>query len=125
MTRADEIYKRLKEKGFSADNVVLGVGSYTYQMVSRDTLGYAMKATNIIKNGESIPLFKDPKTDNGTKKSAKGLLKVIKNNGKLQLIDNVSREDESLGELTTLFLDGKFMKHQSFDEIRKLVKENV
>lgn len=31
MERANEIFKRLEEKGFSADNVVFGVGSATYQ----------------------------------------------------------------------------------------------
>jgi nicotinamide phosphoribosyltransferase len=36
-----------------------------------------MKATYGEVNGESIEIFKDPKTDSGTKKSAKGLLKVV------------------------------------------------
>lgn len=33
------------ERGFAATNLVLGVGSYTYQYKSRDSLGFAMKAT--------------------------------------------------------------------------------
>ena len=61
MERAEEIFKRLEAKGFSAENVVFGIGSYTYQMVTRDTLGFAVKATNIVKDGVSIPLFKTQK----------------------------------------------------------------
>lgn len=34
-----EIYKRLEAKGFAATNIVLGVGSFTYQYNTRDTLG--------------------------------------------------------------------------------------
>lgn len=126
LDRADEIYTRLKDKGFAADNIVFGVGSFTYQYNTRDTLGFAMKATNITQNGKDIPLFKDPKTDSGTKKSAKGLLRVAKvtlnelDGPSLVLIDNVSREDEDRGELTILFHDGVFHKQQEFEEIREV-----
>lgn len=126
LDRAEEILKRLEEKGFSADNVVFGVGSYTYQYNTRDTLGFAMKATNITRNGVDIPLFKDPKTDNGTKKSAKGLLAVrmrLDDTNTFVLLNNVSREYEQSGALTTLFKDGKFYKHETLEEIRNRVLE--
>lgn len=42
--------------------LVLGVGSYTYQYKSRDSLGFAMKATWCQVNGEGREIFKDPKT---------------------------------------------------------------
>lgn len=124
LARAEEILSRLEAKGFASDNIVFGVGSYSYNMVSRDTLGFAMKATNIVINGKDAPLFKNPKTDNGTKKSAKGLLSVSTNtfNNSFELFDNVSREVEGIGELTTLFRDGKFLKHETLLEIRERVK---
>lgn len=37
--RQRQIYERLAAKGFAATNIPLGVGSYTYQMNTRDTLG--------------------------------------------------------------------------------------
>lgn len=74
--RAHEIRQRLKAKGFASTNVVLGIGSFTYQYNTRDTFGFAMKATNIVVNGVSTPIFKDPKTDDGTKKSLKGYVEV-------------------------------------------------
>lgn len=125
LTRAEEILQRLEEKGFSADNVVFGIGSYTYQFNTRDTLGFAMKMTNIVKDGKEIALFKDPKTDNGTKKSAKGLLSVVKDvdTGEFVLWDNVDREMEENSYLTTLYEDGKFYKHETLEEIRNRVSK--
>ena len=35
-----------------------------------------MKATSVVVNGERREIFKDPITDDGIKKSAKGLIKV-------------------------------------------------
>lgn len=78
LERAEEICRRLEVKGFASSNIVFGIGSYTYQYVTRDTDGYAMKATWAKINDEEVSLFKDPITDDGTKKSAKGLLSVTK-----------------------------------------------
>lgn len=129
LSRAEEILRRLEAKGFSADNVVFGVGSYTYQYNTRDTLGFAMKATNITINGKDVPLFKDPKTDDGTKKSAKGLLWVLApnkavGNKVMLLFSDVSREDEgnSRNALSTLFKDGEFLKTETLEEIRDRLK---
>jgi nicotinamide phosphoribosyltransferase len=57
-------------------NSVLGVGSDTHQLVTRDTHSFSMKATSVVVNGERREIFKDPITDDGIKKSAKGLVKV-------------------------------------------------
>ncbi len=56
--------------------MVFGIGSYTYQHVTRDSFGTAIKATFGVVGGEDRVLFKAPKTDNGTKNSARGLLRV-------------------------------------------------
>lgn len=87
-------------------------------MVSRDHLGFAIKATNAIVDGESQAIYKDPKTDS-TKKSAKGLLVVNKNeSGDFILTDNVTSEIANTGELVTRFLNGKVMNETSLSEIR-------
>ena len=74
--------------------MVLGIGSYTYQYNTRDTFGFAMKATYGEVNGIGREIFKDPITDDGTKKSAKGLMKIEKNNGAYQLIDGATWEQK-------------------------------
>jgi len=117
--RATKICERLKAKGFASTNVVLGIGSYTYQYNTRDTFGFAMKATYGEVNGEGREIFKDPITDDGTKKSAKGLMKLELENGKYKLIDQVNWETEQTGELVEVFRDGKLLVDQSLSEIRK------
>ncbi len=119
--RATQICERLKEKGFASTNVVLGIGSFTYQYNTRDTFGFAMKATYGEVNGEGREIFKDPITDDGTKKSAKGLIKIEKENGAYKLVDQVSWEEEKQGELREVFRDGKLLVDDSLADIRKRI----
>ena len=80
MDRQIQIYERLAAKGFATTNIVLGIGSYTYQMNTRDTLGFAAKGAwfEVEENGTKVgyDIYKDPITDDGTKKSLKGLIRV-------------------------------------------------
>jgi nicotinamide phosphoribosyltransferase len=123
--RATQICERLKAKGFASTNVVLGIGSYTYQYNTRDTFGFAMKATYGEVNGVGREIFKAPITDDGTKKSAKGLMKVELNNGVYMLHDQVSWEEEKQGELKEVFRDGKLLVDQTLNDVRGRVKEST
>lgn len=118
LQRAEAICEGLKRKGF-ASQVVLGLGSYTYQYNTRDVFGMAMKATYVEVNGEGRNIFKNPITDDGTKKSATGLLQVKEENGTYTLYDNVSWAEEKQGALQTVFKDGKLVKEFTLEEIRK------
>jgi len=122
--RADEICKRLAAKGFASTNVVLGIGSFTYQYNTRDTFGFAMKATYVEIDGEGREIFKDPITDDGTKKSATGLLKVFKTilEGDIVLHDQVSWEEESEGILQTIYENGEFYNETTLTEIKNRLK---
>lgn len=121
LEREVQILEGLKEKGFASDNIVFGVGSYTYQYVTRDTFGFVMKATYIEINGEGVEIFKDPVTDNGTKKSAKGLLRVDFENGKYVLYDKQTKEQETQGCLKEVFRDGNILVKETIDQIRARV----
>lgn len=123
--RQREILEGLKAKGFASYNVVLGIGSWTYEYVTRDTFGFAMKATYGEVDGAGRDIFKDPKTDDGTKKSAKGLMQVYKDGvtGKLALKDQCSWEEEGKGELKTVFKDGKLVVDWTLAQIRERVRE--
>lgn len=125
LERQKEIYKRLEERGFAATNLVLGVGSYTYQYKSRDSLGFAMKATWCQVNGEGREIFKDPKTDDGTKKSLKGLICVQGDGDKYVAEDQVTKEQEEKGYLQTVFEDGKLVKEWTLSEIRSAVDNSI
>lgn len=120
LERQQEIYKRLEEKGFAATNLVLGIGSYTYQYRTRDSLGFAMKATWCQINGEEKEIFKQPKTDSGMKNSLKGLIQVLQDeNGKYYAKDCVSLEEEVEGCLEEVFCDGVLLREQSLKNIRE------
>lgn len=122
LERAENICERLKSKGFASTNVVLGIGSFTYQYNTRDTFGFAMKATYGEVAGKGRIIYKDPITDDGTKTSAKGLIQVIKENGKYKLHDQVSWEEEQKGELKEIFRDGKLLVDWNFEEVRASLK---
>lgn len=118
--RAEEILRRLADKGFASGNVVFGVGSYTYQCNTRDTFGFAVKATYTEVGNEKIAIFKDPKTDS-KKKSAKGLLMVGYNtDGGLYLEDDVAPEQESSedNKLQCIWRNGQWVKTTTLAEIR-------
>lgn len=126
LLRAKEIFGRLKEKGFASINAVLGIGSYTYQYNTRDTFGFALKSTLCIIDGVEKQIFKDPKTDNGIKKSQKGRVVVLKDGNSLKFVDGLGLKDNVSGDLLTeVFRDGQLLVDQSFSEIReRLSKSN-
>ncbi len=115
---AHEIFTRLKAKGFASMNVVLGVGSYTYNYLSRDSAGIAIKGTWAEVDGVGYNLVKTPKTDSGLKNSAKGLLRVDKVGNDYVLRDGVTKEEEEGGELREVYLNGKLVNETSLSEIR-------
>jgi nicotinamide phosphoribosyltransferase len=125
LSRAKEICERLKQKGFASTNVVFGIGSYTYQYNTRDTFGFALKSTLCIINGDEKQIFKDPKTDNGIKKSQKGRVVVLKDGNSFKVIDGLSLSDKVDGDqLVEVYRDGKLLVEQSFSEIRERLKNS-
>ncbi len=123
--RAIAICEGLMKNGFVSVSVGLGIGSYTYQYMTRDTLGFALKGTAEIIDGEFKAIYKDPATDTDKfKKSQKGMVAVVFEDGDYKLIDNFTSEtieDIKGNMLKDVFMDGDFVSTQTFDEIRELV----
>lgn len=118
LDRAQAILAGLSAKGFASCNIVFGIGSYTYNYLTRDTFGFAVKATWGQVNGIGRELFKDPITDSGVKKSAKGLLRVEQTADGFMLYDQQTAEQEQQGALEVVFKNGKLFRECSLDEIR-------
>jgi nicotinamide phosphoribosyltransferase len=123
--RAENICQRLFDKGFASTNIVLGIGSFTYQFNTRDTFGFAMKATSVTVNGKQREIFKDPITDDGVKKSAKGLIKVALIDHEYVLRDQVTSFQENEGELQEIYKNGVFSNEVSLQEIRDCINKNL
>lgn len=139
--RAKEIYKRLEQKGFAANNVSLGVGSFSMECLeedgilkpfTRDSFSIAIKATygkRIDKNGDEIEfsIFKNPKGCEG-KKSLKGLcLPFYNENKELYTMENLNEEEYNKfvnkSEFINYFKDGRII-YYSFEDIRDRMEEN-
>lgn len=134
--RQIQIYERLAAKGFAATNIVLGVGSFTYQMNTRDTLGFAAKGAwfevETVRvhedNGKETEwtetigydIYKDPVTDDGTKKSLKGRICVTED---LEVLTQCTPEQEQGGILHTIYENGQFLNQTSLTEIRQKIEE--
>ncbi len=130
LQRANDICQRLVEgRNFESTSWVAGIGSFTYQYVTRDTFGFAQKATNttVEFKGElvDIPIFKKPKTQgNSEKNSAKGLIQVWKDqNGKYVMHDQCTWEQEADSYLETVFENGKMVKEFTLEGIRKTIRQ--
>jgi nicotinamide phosphoribosyltransferase len=122
--RAEEILERLKDKGFAYNNIVFGVGSYSFQYQTRDTLGFAMKSTYAVINGVEKLLCKNPKTDTG-KRSQRGRVCVYEEGGRTKYEDGLYAKDLEKREknlLETVFFNGALMREQSLKEIRERLK---
>ena len=138
--RAKEIYRRLEEKGFAANNVSLGVGSFSMECLeedgilkpfTRDSFSIAVKATYCIynDNGEEkeIFIYKDPKGCSG-KKSLKGLCRVAEGYDEIKVLQGLSQQQYDSLEPVSLFVnyfkDGNVNKY-SFKDIRSRMEDNI
>lgn len=141
--RAEQIYQILKDNGFAASNVALGVGSFSMHCIeeegemkvfTRDTVSSAIKAVYAeFKNDDGsitkMPIYKDPKTDKETgfsfKKSQKGCCSVFwrdKWNKRLTYEDGLTWDEacnDASNMLQPVFRDGKLLKEYTLDEIRQ------
>lgn len=124
--RINDINSRLKAKGFASTVWVAGIGSWYYQMNTRDTFGSAVKATFGVVNGEGRNVQKNPKTDDGTKKSAKGRLAVLSEaNGNLYRVEQATDEQIANSVLQPVWAEGKFIRTYSFVEARHNLKRTT
>ena len=134
LDRAKAIYARLEEKGFAVNNCTLGVGSFSYQYVTRDSLSFALKATNSVIDGVERHIFKDPITDkskgNNFKKSQRGMCYVYRNGDDIlytdeHTIEELKEEKYADNLLQTIFENGKVVNEVSLAEIRGRLHNNA
>jgi nicotinamide phosphoribosyltransferase len=131
LNKVTEIYETLAQLGFAATNVVFGVGAFCFHalfdpsnkftVLTRDTWGMAMKATHGVFGGQSVPIYKDPKTDvGGLKKSQKGCCQVIRGeDGNFICKDGFEGwVTNNLTHLGTVFYDGHMCNVDTFQTIR-------
>lgn len=115
-----EILERMKQMGYSADNIVFGMGGGLLQSVNRDTMKFAMKASAANVDGEWIDVYKDPITDSG-KRSKRGRLAVIEEDGVIKTVrkENAPKGGDLLKTFYRVDKAGMAVRNDNFDAIRK------
>lgn len=134
--RCERIYEILKDNGFAASNVALGVGSFSFQCVeedgilkpfTRDTFSSCIKATYCEIDHKPYPIFKNPK-EGGFKKSQKGCCLVYKDDsGKLCYKDEYTWKEASCNskqELKAIFRNSELLIDDSLANIRNRLHNN-
>ena len=134
-SRVREAYERLAAQGYAINNVVFGVGSFSFMGIetidedgnvsygpyTRDTFGYAIKATyGEDKDGNPVMIYKQPKAL-AWKKSPKGCI-IVAPDGQSYTDGHTFEEAHSEGVenlLELVFKDGKMVKETSLKEIRE------
>lgn len=132
LERQVNIYTKLAAKKFAATNIILGIGSYTYVMLTRDSAGYAAKGAwfETLENGvrENFTIYKDPVTDDGTKTSLKGFQLVTKTESgdiinESEVAEDIAFSDQNL--LKTIYKNGKFYNQTTISNIREKVLTQI
>jgi nicotinamide phosphoribosyltransferase len=113
MTR--QILEVMSLKGWGADNIAFGMGGALLQKLDRDTQKCAFKCAEVVVNGESRKVSKDPVTDPG-KRSKAGRMKLVKTErGGFTTVDADLQVEDQLVEV---FRNGEVLKTYTFDEVR-------
>ena len=102
-------------------------------MNTRDTLGFAAKGAwfeveepvygefidqNLNVDYVGYDIYKDPITDDGTKKSLKGLVQVVMEGDEYHVNTQCTWEQEDQGVLQTIYEEGRFVNETSLEEVR-------
>lgn len=133
--RCEQIYRILEEHGFASSNVVLGVGSFSFQCIeedgilkpfTRDTFSSCIKATYCEVQGRPLPIFKDPK-EGGFKRSQKGCCIVQEIEDGYCFTDGHTWEEakREKNALRPVFRDGELLIEQSLSEIRSRLHDGA
>lgn len=124
LERADNILRGLVAGGLSPFNVVFGIGSFTYEYVTRDTFGFAMKATAVERDRTIKGIFKKPVTDDGEKFSLKGIpVVLVGETGELYVKETLDPRELDNCEYQRVYADGELLVEENFETIRKRVRE--
>lgn len=100
--------------GWSAENMVFGMGGGLLQKVNRDTQRFAFKCSAQKRGGKWVDIFKNPLDK--SKVSKKGRLSLVKDAaGNFATVPLGAKDDL----LVTVFESGKLLKFYTFDEVRK------
>lgn len=110
---------------YSTQNFVFGMGGGLVQNLNRDTLGFAIKCSELtFDDGATLDIYKDPITDSG-KKSKRGKVTTYFNKKTSEFFtDIVGKENEYIINIVQpVFVNGKLIKEFTLTEVRNNVQK--
>lgn len=110
----NKILFTLKRAGFSAENMVFGMGGGLLQKINRDTQRFAFKCAAQKRDGMWHDISKDPL--DGSKVSKAGRMKLVIKDGEYV---TVPEHEEGEDIMETVFEDGEILRRYDFDFIRE------
>ena len=110
-----KILENYERHGWSASNIVFGMGGALLQQLNRDSLKYAQKANAIDFGDGWEPINKNPKTD-PSKASKAGRVAVV--DDEFETIQEDELNNGRRNNLVTVFKDGNILKTWTLDEVR-------
>ena len=89
------IFDAILKAGFSAENVIFGVGAYVYSVkVSRDDFGQALKASACVIDGKEDIIFKSPHSKKEAfKRSPHGAVSIHGQSGDYKMIEKLTMQE--------------------------------
>jgi nicotinamide phosphoribosyltransferase len=113
----EHILDNVLADGWSAANLIFGMGGALLQKVNRDTQKFAFKCSSATVSGELRDVFKDPITD-PDKESKRGKLALVRTPRGLDTV-HCPGDCEMAGDLLeVVFRNGEILRHQTLDDIR-------
>ena len=124
------LFIAIEKSGFSTENIVLGVGAYTYSVKpSRDDFGQALKASSAVIGGVDIQIFKQPKSEKEAfKRSPKGAVSIHGTSGNYRMIEGLSIKEsrtDSENQMSTILKDGKLSPKTPLSVIRSRIQAKL
>ena len=110
---------------YSTQNFVFGMGGGLVQNLNRDTLGFAIKCSELtFEDGSTFDVYKDPITDPG-KKSKRGKVTTYFNKETSEFFtDIIGKETETIINIVEpLFINGKLIKEITLTKVRENVQK--
>lgn len=112
------ILEALKMRAISTENVTFGMGGGLLQKVDRDTMKWAMKASQVIVDGVPRDVFKDPVTDPGKRSKAGrwGVVRTADGGYEGLRIEQLGGREN---RLRPVWRDGALLADETFAAIRE------
>ncbi len=111
------LVREVMAAGYAIDNIAFGMGGGLLQKLDRDTMRFAMKANEIVVDGQRRAISKAPAGDPGKASKAGRLAVLHHDDGSCVTVPEASAP-VGPNLLRPVWRNGELLREYSFDEVR-------